>query len=104
MDMTLLAASGRLQNVIKYCTKVRKTGVAGNESNNYNHQIHTDIYIGVCYSRTGYDVTSYSSRQLSEFKIQPKMLNRVALDQILVARRFALPSQVMGFLLELNIQ
>ena len=27
-DMTSLAVSSRLQNVIKYCTKVRKTGPA----------------------------------------------------------------------------
>ena len=31
--MTSLAASGRLQNAIKSCAKVRKTGVAGKESN-----------------------------------------------------------------------
>ena len=30
--MALLAASDRLQNAIKYCTKVRKTGAAGKES------------------------------------------------------------------------
>ena len=28
-DMTSLAASGRLQNAIKYCAEVRKTGPAG---------------------------------------------------------------------------
>ena len=28
-DMTSLAAFGRLQNAIKYCTKVHKTGPAG---------------------------------------------------------------------------
>ena len=34
MDMTSLAASGQLQNAIKYCTKVHETGVAGKVSNN----------------------------------------------------------------------
>ena len=34
-DMMSLAASGRLQHVIKYCAKVhKKTGAAGKESNN----------------------------------------------------------------------
>ena len=33
MDMTLLAASSRLQNAIKYYTKVHKTGPASKESN-----------------------------------------------------------------------
>ena len=32
--MTSLAASGQLQNAIKYCTKVHKTGEAGKESTN----------------------------------------------------------------------
>ena len=32
-DMTSLAASGRLQNAIKYCTKVLKTGSAGKQLN-----------------------------------------------------------------------
>ena len=32
-DTTLLAASDRLENAIKYCTKVRKAGAAGKESN-----------------------------------------------------------------------
>ena len=32
--MTSLAVSGRMQNAIKYCTKVRKTGAAGTESHN----------------------------------------------------------------------
>ena len=30
-----LAASSRLQNAIKYCTKVQKSCAAGKESNNY---------------------------------------------------------------------
>ena len=34
LEMTSPAASGRLQNVIKCCTKVPKTGPAGQESNN----------------------------------------------------------------------
>ena len=34
LDTSLLAASGRLQNAIKYCTKVRKTGVASIEVHN----------------------------------------------------------------------
>ena len=33
-DMTSLAASGRRQNATKYCTKVRKTRLAGKESKN----------------------------------------------------------------------
>ena len=33
LDMTWLAASSRLQNAFKYCTKVRKTGAVGNEGN-----------------------------------------------------------------------
>ena len=33
LDMAFLAAFGRLQNAIKYCTKVSKTGAAGKESN-----------------------------------------------------------------------
>ena len=33
-DITSLSASGRLQNAIKYCRKVRKTDVAGKEFNN----------------------------------------------------------------------
>ena len=33
-DMTLLAASGRLHDSIKYCKKVRKMGVAGKQSTN----------------------------------------------------------------------
>ena len=33
-DMTSLAASDRLQNVIKYCIEVRKTGVAGTDAHN----------------------------------------------------------------------
>ena len=32
-DMTSLAGSGRLQNAIKYCIKVRKTGPTGKEWN-----------------------------------------------------------------------
>ena len=33
-DLTSLTASVRLQNAIRYCTKVRKTGASGKESNN----------------------------------------------------------------------
>ena len=33
-QMTSLAVFGRLKNAIKYCTKVRKTGVAGVEAHN----------------------------------------------------------------------
>ena len=33
-DMTSIAASGQLQNAMKYCTKVRKTGPVSKGSNN----------------------------------------------------------------------
>ena len=33
-DTMSLAASGRLQNAIKYCTKVRKMGAAGTQAHN----------------------------------------------------------------------
>ena len=36
--ITSLAASVQLQNVIKYCTEVRKTGLAGKTSNNLTNQ------------------------------------------------------------------
>ena len=73
-DMTSIAASGRLQNAVKYCTKVRKTGVAGNswiirplfnvESPNFTRSSMPT------YSSATPDMTSptTSGRHLSKFK------------------------------------
>ena len=65
LDMTSLAASGRLQNAIRYCTKVSRTGAAANKSNKLVTvspritQFYTGIHANLVYSPTGYDVTSY---------------------------------------------
>ena len=49
-DMTSLAASGRLQNAIKYCTKVPYTGATGKESN-YLANVRPKVikwYVDIC--------------------------------------------------------
>ena len=65
--MASLAPSGRLQNAIKYRTKVRKTGAAGKEWNTSATVQHiysittfyTEIHSDLVNSQTGYDVISY---------------------------------------------
>ena len=58
--MTSPSTSGRLQNAIKYCTKVRRMGPAGQRveklchSLTQNHQILTDIHAHIVYSHIGY--------------------------------------------------
>ena len=63
--MVSLAASGRLQNATKYCTKVHKTTAAGKESNNSASiepsiiKFYMDSHVNLFYSHTGYDVNRY---------------------------------------------
>ena len=104
-DRTSLAASGRLQNAINYYTKVRKTGAVGKESNNsiivlttitkfYNY-----IQVDLVYSHARYDITSYFRSAFIEGR--KKTAENVASDgfgSIVVARRFAWPNQLVGFL------
>ena len=105
LDTISLAASGRLQNAIKYCTKVCKIGAAGNESNNsatvhcriiqfYTYipteLIYTQISIYKrIYSKTGYDVISYFRSAFLEVLKTPENATSTALGRIFVARRFA---------------
>ena len=101
-----IAASVRLQNAVQYCTKVRKTGLAGKESNNcatFNvdspnctrtsrrHSLQPDRM----WSHQLLPVGIYRSSK----KEQPKMPPRTALRRMLVARRFAWPNQLVCFLL-----
>ena len=80
--MMSLVASCRLQNAIKYWTKVmHKTGPAGQRIKKFGHRLTrfsrccTDIYDDdIVYSYTGNNVTSYTSdRHLSKFWKWPKM-------------------------------
>ena len=52
-DTASLAAFGRLQNVIEYCMKVRKTGPVGKKSNNsatvWQKITTNDTHINVCW-------------------------------------------------------
>ena len=99
-DMTSLAASRRLQNAIKYCTKVRKTGVASNESNNLViversriTTFYTDICANLLFSHTEYDVIScFMPAFIAVRKKRLKMLSPTPLSRILVAWRFACPT------------
>ena len=58
--MTLLAASGRPQIAIKYCTKVCKMGAAGKELSNSATvwqritKFYTDIHADLVYTHIGY--------------------------------------------------
>ena len=61
-NMTSLAASGRLQNAVKYCTKVRKTGPADQRVELVGHVLawnRTENHADLVYSLTEYDVISY---------------------------------------------
>ena len=65
LDMTSLAASGRLQNAIKYCPKVHKTRAVGKGSYNSAavqpriNKFYTDIHGSLIHSHTRYGVISY---------------------------------------------
>ena len=96
---TLLVTSGRLQNVIKYCTKLmRKTGLAGQSQiilllfNPDSPNVARTFM--QTWSTATPDMTSpaTSGGHLSKFAKRPEMPPPTALGRLLVARRFACPT------------
>ena len=105
-DMTSLAASSRLQNATKYCTKVGKTCLADkNRITRSLFNLKSPNFTQNPY-RPGMQLHWIQRHQLlligsyqSSKRKRPKMLSPMALDRILVTLRFAWPNQLVGFLL-----
>ena len=100
-DMTSLAASGRLQNAIKYCTKAHKTGAPATSRiilPLFKVEWLTFIHADLLFSHTEYDVHSYF---LSAFiEIRKNGQNAVSDGFILTFSdlAFCLPHQLVGIL------
>ena len=93
--MTSLAAVGWLQNAIKYCTKVRKTGLTRQSRIIQSLFSLESPYVDLVLSRTGYDVTNY----FWSAYIKVKKTAATALGRVLVAQHFACLTQPFGGLL-----
>ena len=103
-DMTLLASCSRLQKVIIYCTKVRKTGAGGKESNSsaivQRRIIKFTRTADLVYRNTGYEVINPSSRYFSKF--EKKTVESAAsfgFGLNFSGAALCLPHQLVGFLL-----
>ena len=96
--MTSLTTYGRLQNATKYCTKVRKTGSAGKESNNSaivqpkSPDFTQTPYADLVYMTADMTSPATSDRHLMKLKTA----ENTAL--VRVAQRFACPNCLVGFL------
>ena len=98
----LLAASGRLQNAIKYCTKVPQTGTTDKQTKsrviwplfNVESSIFTHTSMPTCSTEPPDMTTSATSgRHFSKFKETAEdVASYTALGRILLARRFVCPT------------
>ena len=101
--MTLLAASGRLKNAIKYCPKVHKMCTAGKEAYNlaavqrritkFSRDIHADL---IC-SHSGYDVISCFRSAFIEVENTAENAASDCLVSIFGDHRFVCPTNWWAF-------